>query len=272
MSLHLERVMHSDGLRSFLKQFVPKRVLDARQQRRWESIRRHYASLSVADAFSRTYQTKLWGEAQGEKFCSGGGSDECFAIPYVEWVTKFVGEQGIRSVVDLGCGDFRVGRRLCANSEVRYIGADVVPELVAYNSSLFGCDRVAFRCINIIEDDLPDGELCVIRQVLQHLSNAEISQVLKKCEKYPYLLVTEDIYNGRRVRPNLDHVHGPDNRLHKRSGVFLELPPYALNAEVVLELPCPETSSILRTLLIRGASREAEQPWSKIPVRLSSRG
>ena len=135
---------------------------------------------------------------------------------------------------------------------MNYVGVDIVSELIAYNQSEFGSESVSFKCANIIEDQLPDGDLCLIRQVLQHLSNKQISRVLTNCLKFPYLLVTEDVYSGRRTQPNLDTMHGPDNRLHKHSGVVLDRAPYSLQAQYVLEIPCPETSSVIRTCLIEG--------------------
>ncbi len=229
---------------------MPDTIRRVRHRTRWASIRKQYAKLSVADAFTQTYRSKLWGEAEDHEFCSGGGSNERFAVPYTEYLSRLIADNRISALVDLGCGDFRVGRRLCTNRSVRYTGVDVVPDLIAYNRSRFGSDCIDFMCANIIEDQLPDGHLCVIRQVLQHLSNEEISRVLAKCRKYPYLLITEDVYAGPRVRPNLDHTHGPDNRLSKRSGVFVDLPPYNMKAKTVLEMPIPETRSLLRTSLI----------------------
>jgi hypothetical protein len=39
---------------------------------------------AFADCFSEIYRTKLWGEANGEDYCSGGGSESPFAVPYVQ--------------------------------------------------------------------------------------------------------------------------------------------------------------------------------------------
>jgi SAM-dependent methyltransferase len=234
----------------FLRRFIPGSARKLRHQLKWAFIRKEYAKLSVADAFAETYRNKLWGEAEDQEFCSGGGSSERFAVPYVEFVTRLITDNNISAVVDLGCGDFRVGRRLCESQRIRYTGVDVVPDLIASHASRFASDRVNFICANIIEDELPGGELCMIRQVLQHLSNEQISQVLSKCKKYTHVLVTEDLYAGAGMRPNVDHTHGPDNRLSKRSGVHIDLPPYNLQARTVLELPIPETCSLLRTSLI----------------------
>lgn len=233
---------------------MPKPILRIREQLiwtwSWARIRQQYGRLSVAEAFAATYKNKLWGEIEGNDFFSGAGSLDKFATPYVEWLTGFIIEHGINNIVDLGCGDFQIGQKICSANSVNFIGVDIVPDLIESNRTRYANENINFKCADIIEDELPDGDLCLIRQVLQHLSNAQILRVLTNCRKFPYLVVTEDIYFGRRMRPNADIMHGPDNRLHKRSGVFLDKAPFCLETQSVLEISCPEFSSVIRTSLI----------------------
>jgi SAM-dependent methyltransferase len=244
--------MLTTPLRQAIKHRLPTWFLRWHKRRKWQPIRQHYGALKVSDCFSKIYHTKLWGEADGEAFCSGGGSEAHFAVPYVKQVQTLIAEHKIRTVVDLGCGDFRVGRLLCAQGDLQYVGVDVVPDLIAYNQSRFGGPQVEFHCANLIDDELPDGELCLIRQVLQHLSNAEISRVLAKCAKYRVVLVTEELFTQPGSRPNLDIAHGPDNRASDNSGVFLELPPFSFKTTPVLEIPIAGNQSVLRTVLVEG--------------------
>lgn len=106
--------MLTTPLRQVIKHYLPTWLLRWRKRRKWEPIRQYYGALKVSDCFSEIYHTKLWGEADGEAFCSGGGSSAHFAIPYLKQVHHLIAEHKIRTVVDLGCGDFRVGRLLCA--------------------------------------------------------------------------------------------------------------------------------------------------------------
>jgi SAM-dependent methyltransferase len=248
-------------LRQAIKRRLPVSFLRWHKRRKWESIRQYYGALKVRDCFSEIYHTKLWGEADGEAFCSGGGSAAQFAVPYVKQVQTLIAEHEIRTVVDLGCGDFRVGRLLCAQGDLQYVGVDVVPDLIAYNQSRFGGPQVEFRCANLIDDELPDGELCLIRQVLQHLSNAEISHVLAKCAKYRVVLVTEELFTKPGSRPNLDIKHGPDNRASDNSGVFLNLPPFSFKTTSLLEIPIPGDLSVMRTVLVEGLSNSRSQEF-----------
>jgi SAM-dependent methyltransferase len=174
-------------------------------------------------------------------------------VPAGDPAKNLISEHQIRTVVDLGCGDFRVGRLLCAQCDLQDVGADVIPDLIAYNQSRFGGPQ-EFRCANLIDDELPDGELCLIRQVLQHLSNAEISRVLAKCAKYRVVLVTEEVFTKPGSRPNLDIAHGPDNRASDNSGVFLNLPPFSFMTTPVLEIPIPGDLSVMRTVMVEGLS------------------
>ena len=119
-----------------------------------------------------------------------------------------------------------LARNLCSMTLAHYVGVDIVRELIDYNTAKFANEQITFECANVIEDPLPDGELCLIRQVLQHLSNQQISSVLTNCEKFPYLVVTEGVYQGRQICPNVDILHGPDTRVFKHSGVFLDREPF----------------------------------------------
>ncbi len=215
---------------------------------RWQNAS-FYKRLPVGEAFSTIYQSHAWGSRQDGPFCSGDGSIREDAVgPYCDMVRGFVEDNNIKRVVDLGCGDFGVGSRLIG-PDVHYTGVDVVPDLISYNQERFGSPGVEFRRLNIIEDDPPPGDLCLVRQVLQHLSNAQIQRTLKSLTRYRYVIVTEHVYSGVGVRHNLDKPQGPGTRIPKRSGVFLESPPFSCNAKVMLEVPLAE-NDLLRSVAI----------------------
>ena len=201
--------------------------------------------------FSRIYEDGLWGKSEGG-FHSGSGSVEAHAVAYVQALSRYIADHSIRRVVDLGCGDFTVGKKIVALG-VDYTGVDVVPNLVKRHSELYGSERVRFRHLDIVNDDaLPDGDLCLIRQVLQHLSNEQIGRILPKLTRYSHVLITEH-YPGRGadVVPNRDKTHGHDTRIEDDSAVFLDQPPFnARLSEVILEhetLALKREGEMLRT-------------------------
>ena len=133
-------------------------------------------------------------------------------------------------MVDLGCGDFNVGEQLrpyCG----RYVACDVVPALIQRNRDKFAGMQVDFRCIDITEDDLPEGDIVFLRQVLQHLSNAQIFKVIKKLYRYKVLVLTEHVQASPAFLANRDRATGGGIRMPQSSGVVLTEPPFLLRVK-----------------------------------------
>jgi len=117
--------------------------------------------MDAADVFSEIYAQNQWGGGKKDNFTSGKGSRDVYTDRYCELINSFVQQHKVQTVVDLGCGDFRVGRRI-ARPEISYIGVDVVQDLIAYNERTFGADHIGFQCVDITSGVLPDGDLCLI--------------------------------------------------------------------------------------------------------------
>ncbi len=237
----------------WIRGLVPLWLADAyrrlRHGRTWFDPR----GRSVRIVFTEIYRRNLWGGHPGELY-SGPGSELAVAEPYIRAVTEYIHSHGIRSVVDLGCGDFRVGREVVAAAGVRYCGVDVVPELIERNQEAFGSELVRFACQDITRDSLPPADLCLIRQVLQHLSNAQIRAVLQNCSHYSGLIVTEHVLpEDKMILPNLDIRHGVETRVEIGSAVVLSALPFDLPVvEVLCDVPLPD-GSIIRTVRLNGS-------------------
>ena len=69
-----------------------------------------------------------------------------------------------------------------------------------------------------------------IRQVLQHLSNAQISRIVPKLSIYRLLVLTEYLPSSGDFVPNLDRPTGVGTRLGTEtdSGIVLTEPPFNL--------------------------------------------
>lgn len=214
------------------------------------------------DVFTQIYRKGKWGRRSESEFCSGtGSSDEQIIRPYVEAITNYIGGHYYEEkpvIVDLGCGDFSLGQNfvsLCSS----YQGIDIVPDLIESLQAGGFPPHVQFRCLDIIEDALPDGDICFVRQVLQHLSNAQISKILPKLRKYKTVFITEHYPSDNpEIVPNKDIVHGSGIRWYKNSGVYLDKPPFDSTCgriELLLEAPVSanETgtdSGVVRTYMI----------------------
>jgi hypothetical protein len=219
------------GFISFLKEHTPWPIRRLSRKIKRLVSQPSQAKRSTREVFTHIYAENVWGRGlkcpeAGYDLYSGPGSEAGAAQLYVDCVKAFIVANGIRSVVDLGCGDFRVGSKIATN-EIDYIGADIVEFVVHANEERFGGSRVRFVCLDIIEDDLPGGELCLIREVLQHLSNVQIEKIIKKLSKYKWIIVSE-VHPGPvgSFKPNRDKPHGADSRILWNSGVVLDAPPF----------------------------------------------
>jgi len=186
-------------------------------------------------AMEQVYDMNLWG-TNGSLFYSGEGSHSSELVnPYVEVVTTFFKSfEKPLTVCDLGCGDFNVGKALIGFTK-RYVAVDIVPDLVAHNSRQFKADNLEFHCLDIAVDDLPSGDCALVRQVLQHLSNAEVQQVLVKLKAFKYVVLTEHIPEGDFI-PNKDIISGQGIRIKKQSGLEVLAAPFSLKTQDVQQL------------------------------------
>src|SRR5436189_1697748 len=104
---------------------------------------------SHKEVFSEIYQKNIWGQDNSGGFYSGTGSDDDYSIPYANTIIKFINENNISSVVDLGCGDFRVGDKINKNTQIKYVGVDVVPDLIKHHQQKYQTDKISFKQLNI---------------------------------------------------------------------------------------------------------------------------
>jgi len=241
-----------------IKKSLPRALLDRCRhlKEEWRQRRR-----SCEEAFTEVYEQNRWGGRLGE-YCSGAGSsEEAIVGPYIEAVSREAAAEGFRGsrFVDLGCGDFQVGTRLLDLCST-YTGADVVKALIERNQRHHGGDRVRFLHLDMVRDDLPDGDVCFVRQVFQHLSNRQIGVVLPKLHKYRWVFITEHYPDDNpAIEPNKDIVHGGSLRIFVNSGVYLDRPPFNLPASKLREVlslskittPAGSIPGVIRTFLYK---------------------
>ena len=185
----------------------------------------HKKPWPTKDAMEQVYEKSLWGGGKVD-FYSGEGSHKAEIVnPYVEVVSSFLKSfENPLSVVDLGCGDFNVGKQLIEYSS-QYFAVDIVGDLIERNKKTFEAENLSFDCLNIAEDALPKGDCVLIRQVLQHLSNKEVLAAVQKLSQYKYVILTEHIPSSD-FESNLDIISGQGIRLKKNSGLDITREPF----------------------------------------------
>lgn len=224
------------------------------------SNKRRFAGKTSRDVFTEIYTKGYWGKGKDiDQFYSGSGSHEIgITKPYVNALQSVFSHLGKPDVVDIGCGDFAVGsqlRKYCGG----YVAGDIVESLIARNSTMYEDLDIDFRVIDIANDPIPKSTVLVVRQVFQHMSNADIldsiSNIAGSCK---YMIVTEHLPLDKEFPHNLEKSAGPDIRLYANtpSGVVLTSPPFNLDpieSKVICEVStddgvCP---SLIQTIMYK---------------------
>ena len=177
------------------------------------------------DAMEQVYAMKLWGDDKSDFYSGEGSHHPDLVNPYIAVITSFLKSfESPLVVCDLGCGDFNVGKELVKYTE-KYVAVDIVTDLIAHHKKKFKTENLEFHCLDIAVDELPSGDCALLRQVLQHVSNAEIHSILKKLKDYKYVILTEHLPEVD-FTPNKDIISGQGIRLKKQSGINLLAPPF----------------------------------------------
>ncbi len=195
--------------------------------------------------FSAIYQDNLWGSQESR---SGPGSTLSRAADFVPDLVALLGTLKTRVLVDAPCGDFNWAG-LVAGAVERYIGVDVVGEIIARNQRLAsGPTRIFLRC-DLTSDPLPCADLILCRDCFVHFALADIWRALRNFRESGsrYLLTTTFIEHD----DNSDIVTGGWRPLN------LERPPFCF--------PPPVAVVDERCLHSGGKVRDKRQPVTQAP-------
>ncbi len=174
----------------------------------------------MKEAFEAIYADNRWG------FGSGEGSLPIHNGAYIETIQAFVREHRIQKVVDLGCGDWQFSK-LIDWSGVEYHGFDIADSVISRNREAFGADNINFHYFGGDFGELPDADLLLVKDVLQHWSNDTVARFLPIANRFRYSIITNCV-NPKGPTENKDIEDGEFRRLDIR------LPPFNVAATELL--------------------------------------
>lgn len=176
---------------------------------------------------NQIYDRHLWGGNEFDFYSGEGSHNPEIITPYLKALIQFLKTHHNNIVVcDLGCGDFNIGKHLVSYSK-KYIAIDIVENLIRRNKDLYKANNLEFYCFDIAKHEWPLADCIILRQVLQHLSNQEIQNIIKKVVHYKYIILTEHIPLGDFI-PNKDIISGQGIRMKQGSGVHVLVAPFNL--------------------------------------------
>ncbi len=181
--------------------------------------------LAHAEIFDFIYASDGW---EGG---SGAGSTPQATAQYRAFLKDFMAEKAIKSVVDVGCGDWQ-SSQLIDWTGVEYTGIDV-SAVVLNNTKRFARDGVRFMQGDGRTMELPGADLLIVKDVLQHWSNDDIRAIIPKFARFRYCIVANGATEQVTNQVNTESVAGGYRP------VDLALPPFSVTGSLVLSYEVP---------------------------------
>jgi hypothetical protein len=183
------------------------------------------------DIFGIRHEMQNWGADPGQ------GAAPDVTIEYRALLERFVRLNMVRSIVDLGGRDWAMSRAFEREPYIKHRRFDVVGDLGAAGAP--AAEQLPARL-----SDLPGGDLLLIKDVMQHLLDEQILELLDLARnRFRFALITNS-FEKEGAHQNGDIQAGQFRTLD------LTAPPY--NARGVYVLEFWSRWERIRTLLILG--------------------
>jgi len=111
---------------------------------------------------------------------------------------KIINDKQINSVLDMPCGDFLWFHEIIEDKNIRYVGVDIVDELIEANKK-----RYQNKNFNFINDDIVNFntsdqfDLILIRDLFIHIQNSDIKKIIQNLNKMNFSYVALNSYNNK---------------------------------------------------------------------------
>jgi SAM-dependent methyltransferase/predicted O-methyltransferase YrrM len=172
--------------------------------------------------FERIFNDNSWGERESR---SGPGSSLAQTATLRRELPALLAKVGAHSVLDAPCGDWNWMRHVDLGP-LKYVGADIVPRLVAENRARWGSPHRRFLVLDITADTLPQVDVIICRDALVHLSFDDAARAVANfCRSRSTYLLTTTFPNHR---PNAPAATGEWRPLNLELGPFFFPAPIAV--------------------------------------------
>ncbi len=176
----------------------------------------------LGEKFTAIYESHYWEDDESR---SGAGSNLYATKKIRQAIPGLFAKYGIRSVVDIPCGDFFWFKEMSLDID-SYLGGDIVAPLIKSVSEKYASPIRSFRVMDLTKDVLPECDLILVRDCFIHLSFEAIFGCLKNIvqTKSGYLLTT----TFSNMTTNVDIGLGNYHTINLCSSPFAFPPPLEL--------------------------------------------
>lgn len=146
-------------------------------------------ALDEKELFTQVYLEGTWQVLESR---SGLGSSLEYTGCIREHLPTILKKLNIKSLIDVGCGDFNWMKEIDLSFLDAYLGTDIVEELIADNIKMYAKNNINFAAANIITDPLPKADAILCRSVVSLMFEKDTLAALANMQKSgaTYLLLT----------------------------------------------------------------------------------
>lgn len=146
---------------------------------------------NLENIFNDIYINEKWNNKIKNVPLSGPGSSIESAKNFLHFVDKFIKDNNIKNIIDIGCGDLTWISKsdFFNNDNINYLGMDISEFIINKNKLKF--PNKIFCVNNAIEKFDNSCELIILRDVIFHLSNQNIIDIFTNIKnKFKYICIT----------------------------------------------------------------------------------
>ena len=176
----------------------------------------HLFYTSLRDRFAAIYKNQVWRNDRAAGSLSGLGSELENTEAIRSHLSSVLESIGSQTLLDIGCGDFTWMHLV--KLPTRYIGVDIVPEVIQANVTQFGSENRTFYVLDATRDPMPPADTVLCREVLFHLSFDDIWRVVENVRNCgaKFLIATSD----KDIQLNADIKSGDFRLLNLQKSPF----------------------------------------------------
>jgi hypothetical protein len=156
----------------------------------YRSARALYRRLRRRTVFEQIYDENLWGDPESR---SGTGSGLAATEKIRSGLLDAIKRFEVHTMIDAPCGDYSwVSAANLAVHLRSYIGLDIVPQVIARNTQLWGTEKISFELADLVKAVPPRADLVLCRHLLIHLPLEDCVRVLRNFRNSGsrYLMIT----------------------------------------------------------------------------------
>jgi len=157
--------------------------------------------------FTNIFMKNWWNNSESR---SGWGAELKRTVSIRTELPEFARRHSIGSLLDAPCGDFHWMRYVQWPADFKYIGADIVPDIVIENRRKY--PDIEFMELDVLHDPLPDVDAWLARDLMIHFPDEAVRCALDQFRRSKIRCLLATTYPN--ARQNTDIKYGQVRHLN----------------------------------------------------------